>query len=73
MWTDLVLKDGDYENAPEVDKPVLAILKWSRSGKLLPGIIKYVNADDHCWETVDDSSELSYSLDVIKWMDIPEY
>jgi hypothetical protein len=71
MWTKIELKNGQYVNVPEPNRPVLAILRWS-SGKEIPAVIKYVKADDHSWETVDDNSELSYSLDVIKWMYIPE-
>lgn len=71
MWTILEIKHGKFINTPELNRPVLAILRWF-SGKETPAVIKYVNADDHCWETVDDNSELSYSLDVIKWMYIPE-
>jgi hypothetical protein len=70
-WTILELKEGKYTNAPEPEKPVVAILQWS-SGKQVPAIIKYGNWDDHSWRTVDDDSELSYSLDVIKWMYLPE-
>lgn len=73
MWTDIKLENGEYVNTPEPGKPVLAILRWCGSGKLIPAIIKYGNWDDHSWRTVDDDSELSYSLDVIKWMYIPEY
>ena len=71
-WTILELKDGKYTNAPEQEKPVVAILQWL-SGKQVPAIIKYGNYGDHCWKTVDDNSELSYSIDVIKWMYVPKY
>ena len=73
MWTNIELKNGKYINTPEVNTEVLAILKWCGSGKTLPAIIKHVKEDDVCWRTVDDNSELSYSLDVIKWMYIPKY
>ncbi len=72
MWTVLKLENGKYINPPEEGKPVLAILKWS-SGKLVPAVIKYGNFGDHSWKTVDDDSELSYSLDVVKWMYVPEF
>ena len=72
MWTELILENEFYVNPPEFNKPVLAILKWCSSGKTVPSVIKYVESDDHSWETFDDNSELSYSLDVIKWMYVPE-
>lgn len=72
MWTELILENGKYVNPPQHDVPVLAILRWG-SGKLVPAIIKYVSVDDHNWETVDDNSELSHWVDVVKWMYLPEY
>ena len=72
MWTEIKIEKGKYTNTPKPDIPVLAILKWT-SGKLVPAIIKFGNWDDHNWRTVDDDSELSYSLDVVKWMYIPKF
>ena len=72
MWTILELKNGKYTNAPEKGRPVVAILKWP-SGKQVPAVIKKVEEDDCSWRTVDDHSELSYSIDVVKWMYLPEY
>lgn len=73
LWVYLKLENGKYVNAPEVDRPVIAILQWFMSEKMVPAIIKYGNWDDHNWKTVDDNSELSHSLNVIKWMYLPEF
>jgi hypothetical protein len=70
-WTIIELKNGEYINTPKPNVPVLAILRWS-SGKEIPACIKFVKGGDHSWETIDDNSELSYSIDVVKWMYIPE-
>ena len=72
MWNDIYVENGKYVNAPEYNRPILAILQWS-SGKTLPAVIKHVKEDDCSWRNVDDDSEISYFLDVIKWMYVPEY
>jgi hypothetical protein len=73
MWNKLIIESGEYVNPPIFDVPVLAIGEWVSSGKKVPCVVKYVNEDDCSWRTIDDNSELDFSFNIIRWMDIPEY
>lgn len=72
MWNKLALKNNKCINMPKPNVPVLAIGEWLISGKQIPCIVKYVEEEDCCWRTVDDDSEISYSFNIVKWMEIPE-
>ena len=55
------------DNKPDFGISVFVILEWT-SGKRLFAVLTRVKEDDCEWRTVDDGSEISYSLTVIKWM-----
>jgi len=55
------------EMLPDYDTPVFVKMKWE-SGKEIGAYLKRVNEDDVAWRTVDDNSEISYSLTVIEWL-----
>jgi hypothetical protein len=69
-WIDLIVncKYDDSAETPKDDEIVLVELRRSVNNEVFPMVLKYVNADDHNWRTVDDDSELNeMSVDVMRW------
>lgn len=61
---------GDKQ-LPLVNVPVLCRLVWP-SEKVVYAVLKRVEEDDVSWRTVDDDSELDYSVNVTHWQPIAE-
>lgn len=57
------------ERLPDYGKPVFVMMEWE-SGKKVGAYLKRVDEDDCDWRTVDDDSEISYSLNVIEWLEV---
>lgn len=57
---------------PDYGKPVLAVVEACYSKEQRYAVLMAVDADDHCWVTYGDESELSYSWDVLGWIYLPE-
>lgn len=66
-WQDIKVVDGKYDNPPEYNRVVLAVLKGCDTGKEVEYEMIHVDESDCSWRTADDNSELSYAWDVIKW------
>jgi hypothetical protein len=63
----------DYKNITiPINVPLLCRLRWCGSGNITHAILIYTESDDHSWETADDGSEISFSVDVTHYMLIPE-
>lgn len=55
------------DRKPKHEQLVEAELEWCESKKRTYAILIYGKFDDHNWETADDRSEISHSVDVIRW------
>lgn len=59
------------DRMPEIEQPVLCLLKNDNNGKQIEQMLIHVNADDHTWVTVDDRAELNeWTWSVIGWKSI---
>lgn len=69
-WIDENFSSQDWidikDKNPEHEQMVQAELKWP-GGQLAYAILVYGDFDDHDWETADDRSEITHSIDVIRW------
>jgi hypothetical protein len=67
-WIPVVYKNNTIPR----NVPLYCRLKWCWSGKVIYAALIYVEADDNCWVTADDKSEIDFNVDVTHYMQIPE-
>lgn len=66
-------KRGNYLNPPKINQPVLCWRQWYDSRKMIVNVLKKVDEDDCDWRIADDNNEISYSINVLAYMLIPEF
>lgn len=57
------------DRMPVSEQTMLCRLKHFFTGKILEERLVKVDEDDCSWRTADDRSEISYSWDVVAWLE----